>query len=37
MNYKQELISELIPLLKEKGYKKKGNTWYKENLDLAVM
>lgn len=37
MNQKQELIAELIPLLKEKKYKKKNNTWYKETPDLVVL
>ena len=37
MSQKQELIAKLIPLLKEKGYKKKSNTWYKETSDLVVL
>lgn len=37
MSQKQDLIAELIPLLKEKGYKKKNNTWYKETTDLVVL
>lgn len=37
MSQKQELIAELIPLLREKGYKKKSHTWYKENSDLVIV
>lgn len=37
MSQKQELIDKLIPLLKEKGYKKKDHTWYKETADLVIL
>ncbi len=37
MNQKQKLITELTPLLKEKGYKKKGSTWYKDKSDLRIL
>lgn len=37
MSKKQELIAKLIPLLKEKGYKKKSSTWYKETPDLVIL
>lgn len=37
MNQKQKLITELIPLLKEKGYKKEKHVWYKENSDLIIL
>ncbi len=37
MTQKQELISALIPILKEKGYKKIRQNWYKENSDLIIV
>lgn len=37
MGQKQTLIEELKPLMKENGYKKRGQTWHKENEDLIIV
>lgn len=37
MSLKQESISDLIPLLKEKGYRKNRQNWYKEDDDLIIL
>ena len=37
MGRKQELIDEIKPLLKEKGYKKVRQTWYKDDGTLIVV
>lgn len=37
MEQKQALINQLISLMKEKKYKKKRQTWYKETSDLIII
>ena len=37
MEQKQALINQLMPLLKEKKFKKKKQTWYKETADLIIV
>lgn len=37
MGQKQDLIQNLTLPLKEKGYKKVRQTWYKENSDLVIL
>ena len=37
MEQRQELVRELTSLMKERKYKKKKQTWYKEGSDLIII
>lgn len=37
MTNKQKLIEDLTPLLKERGYRKQKQTWYRQGTDLVIV